>query len=84
MTVTLFSQYFDSAISKRLGRKISKIAARNFSEQKLAELLNSINAKFEVRSARYPRTPWIEGNMYVVESTLKKGTIIKMLERKLL
>ncbi|OWP55841.1 MAG: signal recognition particle [Thermoplasmatales archaeon B_DKE] len=84
MTITLYSQYFNNSISRRLGRRVSRNAAKNFSESKLDELLRSINAKFEVRPAKYPRAPWLSGNIYVVESSLKKSTIIKMLERKLL
>jgi signal recognition particle subunit SEC65 len=84
MTITLFSQYFNGSISKRMGRRISRAAARNYSDQKLTELLSSINAKFESRDARYPRAPWIEGKMYIVEAAVKKSTLIKMLERKLL
>ena len=84
MTTTLYSQYFNSTISRRLGRKISRNAAKNFSDQKLEDLLRSINAKFETRPAKYCRAPWLGGNIYVIDSTLKKSTIIKMLERKLL
>lgn len=83
MTFTLYTQYFNPKISRSKGRKIKKSAAENFTEQKLQEILRSINAKFEVRDARYPRVPWEESKMLVVESKLKKSTVIKMIERKL-
>lgn len=83
MTFTLYTQYFNPKLSRSKGRKIKKTAAENFSEQKLQEILRSINAKFEIRSARYPRVPWEDAKMFVVESKLKKSTVIKMVERKL-
>lgn len=83
MTFTLYTQYFNSKISRSKGRKIKKSAAEHFSEQKLQEILRSINAKFDVREARYPRVPWEGAKMFIVESDLKKSTVIKMIERKL-
>ncbi len=83
MTFTLYTQYFNPKNSRSKGRKIKRAAAEKFTEQKLQEILRSINAKFEMREARYPRVPWEEGKIFVVESTLKKATVIKMIERKL-
>ncbi|AKA49527.1 signal recognition particle [uncultured archaeon] len=83
MTFTLYTQYFNPKISRSKGRRIKKSAAENFTDQKLHEILRSINAKYEIRDARYPRVPWEEAKMFVVESKLKKSTVIKMIERKL-
>ncbi len=83
MTFTLYTQYFIARNSRSRGRRIKRSAAEKFTEQKLQEILRSVNAKFESREARYPRAPWEEGKIYVVESSLKKATLIKMIERKL-
>ncbi len=83
MSFTLYTQYFNPKNSRSKGRKIKRSAAEHFSEQKLHEILRSINAKYEVREAKYPRVPWEEGKMFVVESDLKKSTVIRMIERKL-
>lgn len=83
MSFTLYTQYFNPKNSRSKGRKIRKSAAENFSEQKLHDILRSINAKYEVRDAKYPRVPWEDAKMFVVESNLKKSTVIKMIERKL-
>lgn len=83
MTLTLYTQYFNPKLSRSKGRKIKKSAAEKFSEQKLQEILRSIKAKYEIRDARYPRVPWEESKMFIVETDLKKSTVIKMIERKL-
>lgn len=83
MTFTLYTQYFSPKLTRSKGRKIKKTAAEKFSDQRLQEILRSINAKFESREAFYPRYPWEPGKIYVVESKLKKSTVIKMIERKL-
>ncbi|GGM78668.1 hypothetical protein GCM10007108_16080 [Thermogymnomonas acidicola] len=81
--VTLYSQYFRESNTRRLGRKISRKAARNYSDARLEEILRSLRLKFEVRDARYPRIPWEPCKMYIVDSNVKKSTLIKMIERKL-
>lgn len=83
MTITLYTQYFNPKISRRLGRRISINSAQKFSDQKLEEILKSMSLKFEVRDARYPRIPWEKSRMYLVEANLKKSTLLKLIERKL-
>ena len=83
MTLTLYSQYFNDKLSRSKGRKIKLSAAKNFSDSKLEEILRSLHAKYEVREARYPRIPWEESKMYVIEADVKKSTLIKIIERRL-
>ena len=83
MTLTLYSQYFNPKVSKRLGRRISLKSAKNFSNAKLEEILKSMSLKYEVREAVYPRVPWEKCNLYVIEAKVKKSTLIELIERKL-
>ncbi|MHB1470102.1 MAG: signal recognition particle subunit SRP19/SEC65 family protein [Thermoplasmataceae archaeon] len=83
MRFTVYSQYFNEKHSKRYGRKITKKAAHNFNEQKLVDFIRSINAEFEVKECRYPRTPWEPCKMYTIEAKIKKTTFLKMFERHL-
>jgi signal recognition particle subunit SEC65 len=83
MTITIYSQYFNDKLPRSKGRKIKLSAAKNFSESKLEEILRSLHAKYEVRDARYPRVPWEETRMYIVEADVKKSTLLKIIERRL-
>lgn len=84
MTLTLYSQYFNPKLSKSKGRKISIDAAKQYSNEKLEETLRSLKFQYEERDARYPRVPWEASKMYVVEANIKKTTLLKLIERKLL
>lgn len=83
MTLTLYSQYFNAKLSKSKGRRISQETAKKFSDNKLEEILRSLRFQFEVRDARYPRIPWEETKMYVVEANIKKSTLLQLVERRL-
>jgi signal recognition particle subunit SRP19 len=83
MKVTLYSQYFNYKLSRRLGRKIPVENAKKFSDQKLKEILTSLKVNFESKDGYYSRVPYEKCQIYNIESNLKKGTIIKMVERKL-
>ncbi|MCL6014419.1 MAG: signal recognition particle [Candidatus Thermoplasmatota archaeon] len=83
MKVTLYSQYFNPKNSRRLGRKIPVEAAKKFSDQKLQDILKALRIDYEIREGYYPRVPYEKCNIYSIESNLKKGTVIKMIERKL-
>lgn len=83
MTITLYSQYFNEKLPRNKGRKIKLSAAKNFSDPRLEEILRSLHAKYEVREAKYPRVPWEETKMYIVEADVKKSTLIKIIERRL-
>lgn len=83
MTLTLYSQYFNAKLSKSKGRRISIDAAKKFSDNRLEEILRSLNFRFESRDAHYPRIPWEPSKMYVVEANIKKSTLLELIERKL-
>ena len=83
MTLTLYSQYFNPKISKSKGRRISIEAAKKFSENRLEEILRSLNFQYEVRDSHYPRIPWEPSRLYVVEANIKKSTLLELIERKL-
>lgn len=84
MTLTLYSQYFNPKLPKSKGRKITIDAARHYSDEKLEETLKSLHFQYEMREAKYPRVPWEASKMYVVEANVKKTTLFKLIERKLL
>ena len=83
MKVTLYSQYFNPKVTRRLGRKINLEAAKKFSDEKLAEILRQMRVEYELRDGAYSRIPYEKCNIYVVESNVRKTTLIKMIERKL-
>lgn len=84
MKCTLYTQYFNPKLSRRLGRKIRLDSAKNFSEQKLESILRGMGLIFTRREGRYPRVPYENCKIYEIESNLKKTTIIKNIERKLI
>ena len=84
MKITLYSAYFDPSIPRRLGRRIALNPAKNFSDKRLQEILQSMQVKFDPRPGRYPRIPWKDGMIYDVEAEIHKTTLIKAIERKLL
>lgn len=84
MTLILYSQYFNNKLSKSKGRRISVEAAKQYSDDKLEEILRSLRFQYESRDANYPRLPWEPSKMYVVEANMKKSTILQLIERRLL
>ena len=83
MRVTIYSQYFNPAISRKQGRRIRKVDPKAFSHEAVGEILRSYNIRYESRECRYPRVPWQKSILYSFESDLKKITILKMIEKKL-
>ncbi len=83
MKCTLFSSYFMPEYSRKYGRRIRLDKARNFSEEKLEKILRDLNLNFDGREAKYPRTPSVSGKMYIVESNVRKSTLLKIIERRL-
>jgi signal recognition particle subunit SRP19 len=81
--IVLYSQYFNSGIPRRLGRRISREKAKNYSDAKLEQILKSMNVKYEVRDAHYPRVPYENSRMFIVDGNVKKSTLIKIVEEKL-
>jgi signal recognition particle subunit SEC65 len=84
MTLTLYSQYFNPKLSKSKGRRISTEAAKQFSDEKLVEILRTLNFHYESRDGKYPRVPWEPSKIYTVEANVKKSTLLELIERKLL
>ncbi|MCL4330312.1 MAG: signal recognition particle [Candidatus Thermoplasmatota archaeon] len=83
MKITLYSDYFNPRITRRLGRRIPRATALKFSEERLTEILKSMNIKYERREGAYPRLPWSRGFIYDLESEVRKSTVLKMIERRL-
>ncbi|MCL4344985.1 MAG: signal recognition particle [Candidatus Thermoplasmatota archaeon] len=83
MKITLYSEYFNPKISRRLGRKVSVETAKKFSDDKLAEILRQLKVLYEVREGRYPRTPYEKCKIYNIDANIKKSTLIKIVERRL-
>ena len=81
--ITLYSQYFNPAISRKYGRRISKEKAKNYSDDKLEQILRTMNLKYEVRDAHYSRIPYEDSKMFVIDADIKKSTIIKIINEKL-
>ncbi len=84
MTLTLYSQYFNPKLSKSKGRRVSIEAARQFSDDRLVEILRSLKFQYDARDANYPRVPWEPSKMYTVEANVKKSTLLELIERRLL
>ena len=50
----------------------------------LEEILRSLNIKYDSREGFYPRVPWKKCTIYDIESSVRKSTLLKMVEKKLL
>ncbi len=83
MRCSLYLQYFNKDIPRSKGRKLSKKTLARFSEEKLVKILNDADIKYEVKSCTYPRITWEKTRIYILDSNLHKGTILKLIERKL-
>lgn len=83
MKCTLFTHYFDPELTRKYGRRVSGEVARNFSEEKLERILRDLKLPYEKKEAGYPRVPWNRGVMYIIESNVKKSTLMKIIERHL-
>ena len=83
MKVTLYSQYFNPKITRRLGRKINLETAKKFSDEKLTEILRQMLVEYEVKEGAYSRIPYEKCKIYEIESNVRKTTLIKMIERKI-
>ncbi len=81
--ITLYSQYFNKNISRRLGRRINKSKAEKYSDDKLLSMLKEMHFNYEVRDCRYPRVPYMESKMFIVDGNVKKATLLKIIEKRL-
>ncbi|MCL4342767.1 MAG: hypothetical protein M1267_02795 [Candidatus Thermoplasmatota archaeon] len=83
MKYVLYPDYFDPRNTRKYGRRISKPSRKLIDGNDLREILKSLNIHFSERTGKYPRTPWRESFIFEVESEVKKGTLLKMIERKI-
>ncbi|WP_297217232.1 signal recognition particle subunit SRP19/SEC65 family protein [Thermoplasma sp.] len=83
MRCALYLQYFSKDIPRSKGRRLSKKVLANFSEDRLRKILDEAGISYEIRECYYPRIPWQKTKMYVLESNLKKTSILKLIEKKL-
>lgn len=83
MKCTIFTHYFSPDLTRKFGRRISMEKAKNFSTEKLERILREMNISFDSRDAAYPRVPWMRGRMYILDSGVKKTTLLKIIERRL-
>ena len=83
MKYILYPDYFDPRNTRKYGRRISKPSRKLFDGNDLREILKSLNVHFSERTGNYPRVPWRESLIFEVESEVKKGTLLKMIERKI-
>ncbi|KAA8923009.1 signal recognition particle subunit SRP19/SEC65 family protein [Thermoplasma sp.] len=83
MRCTLYLQYFSKDIPRSKGRRLSRSVLANFSEERLRRILEEAGISYEVRDCYYPRIPWQKTKMYVLDSNLKKTSILKLIEKKL-
>ena len=83
MKVTLYTQYFNPKFTRRLGRRVNLETAKKFSTEKLEDILRQMKIQYEVREGSYSRIPYEKCKIYSIESSVKKSTLLKMIERKL-
>ncbi|KPV45896.1 signal recognition particle [Acidiplasma aeolicum] len=81
--ITLYSQYFNPNISRRLGRRINREKATRYNDSRLESILKSMNLNYEIKKCKYPRIPYEETNMFLIDGNIKKGTLIKIIENRL-
>ena len=81
--ITLYSQYFNKDISRRLGRKISRGKAEKYSNDKLLSILKEMSFKYEIRDCGYPRLPYMKSKMFIIDGNVKKSTLLKIIEKRL-
>ncbi|WP_010916814.1 signal recognition particle subunit SRP19/SEC65 family protein [Thermoplasma volcanium] len=83
MRCALYLQYFNKDLPRSKGRRLPKKILQNFTEERLRSILEEARISYEVRECRYPRVPWQPSKMYVLDSNLKKTSILKLIEKKL-
>ena len=65
--IVIWPQYFDSELSRRLGRKVSiDDAIPSPKPEEVEEALARLGLVFESRDARYPRVWWVRTRMFKV------------------
>ena len=65
--IVIWPQYFDSELSRRLGRKVSMDdAVPSPRPDEVEEALVRLGLEFESQDARYPRVWWVKTRMFKV------------------
>ncbi|MGC8562218.1 MAG: signal recognition particle subunit SRP19/SEC65 family protein [Thermoplasmata archaeon] len=72
----LWETYFDTAVPRKLGRRVKK----NFQTLRLMEIINSMNLSYSVTDAKYPKIPWKTVKKIEVEWEGSKEELIKKIE----
>ncbi len=55
--ITLYSQYFNPNISRRLGRRISREKATRYNDSRLESILKSMNLNYEIKNVNIQEYP---------------------------
>ena len=76
MKRTLWETYFNTAATRKMGRRVKK----NFPSEKLIDILKSMNLDFQVYEARYPKSPSRAEKKIEVEWEGSKENLIKKIE----
>ena len=76
MKRTLWETYFNTAVTRKMGRRVKK----NFPSEKLIDILKSMNLDFQVYEARSPKSPSRAEKRIEVEWEGSKENLIKKIE----
>lgn len=82
----IWPAYFDSARTRKEGRRVSKNnAVQSPKSLEIQEAASKLGLKHEiVPEVGYPKTPWIKTGMILVEKEVSKEQIVKNIAKQLL
>jgi signal recognition particle subunit SRP19 len=82
----IWPAYFDSARTRKEGRRVPKsLAVQSPKVQEIEEAAEKLGLKHEVAAeAGYPKTPWVETGMIMVEKKVSKEQTIRNIAKELL
>jgi signal recognition particle subunit SRP19 len=82
----IWPAYFDSARTRKNGRRVPKsLAVQSPKIQEIEEAVEKLGLKHEVAAeAGYPKTPWVKTGMMMVEKKGSKEQIIRKIAKQLL
>jgi signal recognition particle subunit SRP19 len=82
----IWPAYFDSAKTRREGRRVPKsLAVQSPKIAEITDAVSKLGLKHEVAAeAGYPKTPWAKSGMMLVEKQGSKEQIIKKIAKELL
>lgn len=76
MKRTLWETYFDTSISRKMGRRVRK----EFKTDQLFQIMNSMNLSYTVSEAKYPKSPAKAVRKIEIEWDGSKEKLIKEIE----